>query len=204
VRRAIAVICSSLAIAGCGTTRTTANTHGGSGIPASLLAGERPIGRGPRFQPPNLGTVSGHCSPTLGAREQTHVELFGANRVVLLAAGIGTRSPRRFSDGRLIRAACFGDVVTLDPTGAVYFRTGSHRLTLGDLFDAWGQRLTMTRIASFSGTEPVRVYVNGRARGGDPRRIPLTAGAEVVLEVGPHVPPHTHFRFPPKPATTLP
>jgi hypothetical protein len=203
VRRAIALICSSLMLAGCGAARTAGLERGGSGIPASLLAGERPIGRGPRFQPPNAGTVTGRCSPTLGAREQAHVELFGANRVVLLAAGIGTRSPRRFSDGRLVRAACFGDIVTLDPTGTVYFRTGTHRLTLGDLFDAWGQRLTTTRIASFSGTGPVRVYVNGHARGGNPRRIPLTAGAEVVLEIGPHVPPHTHFPFPPRPAASL-
>jgi hypothetical protein len=203
VRRAIALICSSLMIAGCGAARTATPDRGGGGIPASLLAGERPIGRGPRFQPATVGTVSGRCSATLGAREQAHIELFGANRVVLLAAGIGTRSPRRFSDGRLVGAACFGNVVTLDPTGTVYFRTGPHRLTLGDLFDAWGQLLTTTRIASFSGTEPVRAYVNGRARGGNPRQIALTAGAEIVLEVGPHVPPHTHFPFPQKPAATL-
>jgi hypothetical protein len=203
VRRAIALICSSLMLAGCGAARTTSLERGGSGIPASLLAGERPIGRGPRFQPANAGTVTGRCSPTLGARDQVHVELFGANRVVLLAAGIGTRSPRRFSDGRLVRAACFGDVVTLDPTGTVYLRTGTRRLTLGDLFDVWGQRLTTTRIASFSGIAPVRAYVNGRVRAGNPRQIPLTAGAEIVLEVGPHVPPHRHFPFPPKPATTL-
>jgi hypothetical protein len=203
VRRAIALICSSLMLAGCGAARTASPEQGGSGIPASLLAGERPIGRGPRFQPPNTGTVTGRCSPTLGTREQAHIELFGANRVVLLAAGIGTRAPRRLSDGRLVRATCFGDVVTLDPTGTVYFRTGTRRLTLGDLFDAWGQRLSSRRIASFFGTRPVRAYVDGRARGGNPRRIPLTPGAEVVLEIGPSVPPHTHFPFPPKPAAAL-
>jgi hypothetical protein len=203
VRRAIALICSSLVVAGCGAARTAVTAGDATGIPRSLLAGERPIGRGPRFQPPNAGTVTGRCSPTLGAREEAHVELFGANRVVLLAAGIGTRTPRRFSDGRVVRAACFGDVVTLDPTGTVYFRGGSHRFTLGDLFNAWGQPLTTTRIASFSGGGPVRPYVNGRARSGNPRNLPLTAGAEVVLEVGPRVPPHTHFPFPPKPAATL-
>jgi hypothetical protein len=202
VRRAIALICSSLVIAGCGAAHIATPERSAGGIPSSLLAGERPIGRGPRFQPANAGVVTGRCSPTLGVREQAHVEIFGANRVVLLAAGIGTRAPRRFSDGRLVRAACFGDVVTLDPTGTVYFRTGPHGLTLGDLFDAWGQRLTARRIASFGGGR-VAVYVNGRTRAGDPRRIPLAAGTEVVLEVGPHVPPHTHFPFPPKTAATL-
>jgi hypothetical protein len=201
VRRAAALICSCLLLAGCGATATIV-THGAhAGIPASLLAGERPIGRGPRFQPPNLGHPTGRCNPTLGARKQAHIEIFGANRVVLLPAGLGTHSPRRFSDGRLVGAACFGDIVTLDPTGTVYFRAG-HQLTLGDLFDTWGQPLTATRIASFEGGR-VRAYVAGRLRGGSARRIELTANSEIVVEVGPRVPPHKHFTFPPLPEARL-
>jgi hypothetical protein len=137
----------------------------------------------------------------LGRRLQAHIEVFGANRVVLLPAGIGTRAPRQFEDGRLMRAACFGDLVTLDPTGSVYFRPGK-RLTVGDLFTAWGQRLTGTGIASFTG-DRVRVYVDGRAWSGSPRAVPLTDRAEIVLEVGPHVPPHTRFTFPRAPSPQL-
>lgn len=201
MRRRLAIIGGCLLLSGCGAAGAIV-THGGhSGIPQSLVAGERPIGRGPRFQPPNLGSPTGHCLRPLGPRRQAHVEIFGANRVVLLAAGIGTRAPRRFTDGRLVRARCFGDVVTVDPTGTVYFRPG-RQLTLSDLFKAWGQRLTRTRIASFAGSA-VHAYVNGRADTGDPRRIPLTAGAEIVIELGPHVPPHTHFPFLPKPSAAL-
>jgi len=188
-------------IAGCGGAPAAKARQRTSRIPTSLLAGVRPIGRGPRFQPPVKGPVTRACAARLGEREQAHVELFGADRVVLLAAGIGTRGPRRLVDGRLQRAACFGGLVTLDPTGTVYFRPGA-RATIGELFAAWGQPLTPTRIASFSGGR-VHVYVNGLLRHGSPRSVPLTSGAEIVLEVGPHVPPHTHFTFPQLPSGRL-
>jgi hypothetical protein len=166
-----------------------------------LLSEVRPIGRGPRFQPPVRGPVRGACTAPLGRRSEAHIEVFGANRVVLLPAGIGTRPPRVTSDGRLTRAHCFGAVVTLDPTGVVYFRSGS-RVTLGDLFSAWGQPLSARRIASFGGSR-VRVFVNGWAFHGSPRAIALTSRAEIVLEVGPRVPPHTRFSFPPGPPPEL-
>jgi len=202
MRLAAVFICLCLIVAACGDhVRTAPIQQGGAGIPSSLLSRERPIGRGPRFQPANLGRPNGRCTATLGPRQQAHIEVFGADRVVLLAAGIGTQAPRRFNDGRLVAAACFGELVTLDPTGTVYFRGGS-RVTLGALFHAWGQRLTASRVGSFGGSR-VRVYVNGRERDGNPRQVPLTAGAEIVLEVGPPVPPHTHFTFPPKPSTGL-
>jgi hypothetical protein len=137
----------------------------------------------------------------LGPRLQAHIELFGANRVVLLPAGIGTRPPRVLSDGRLVHARCFGDLVTLDPTGVIYFRARK-RLTVADVFNAWGQALTGRRIASFAGG-PVRAYVNGRRRPGPVRAVPLTPGAEIVIEVGPQVPPHTRFTFPREPSATL-
>ncbi len=129
-----------------------------------------------------------------------HVEVFAANRVVIVAAAIGTRPPRRFSDGRLAFARCYGDLVTLDPTGVVLVRAGLH-LTLAQVFRAWGQPLTTTRLASFSAPagSGTTVYVDGRRWHGPPGRVPLTSRVEIVLEVGPHVPPHTSFTFPPEP-----
>jgi hypothetical protein len=200
-RRAAALICGCVLLAGCGAASTTVNRRARNGIPPSLLAGARPIGRGPRFQPPLHSEPTGRCTDTLGARQQAHVEVFGANRVVLLPAGIGTRSPRRFSDARIIDAACFAGLVTLDPTGTVYFRAGQ-RFTLGELFDAWDEPLTPTRIASFGGAR-VRAYIDGRLHNGNPREITLRSNSEIVLEAGPRVPPHTHFPFPPLPAATL-
>jgi hypothetical protein len=132
----------------------------------------------------------------LGRRLEAHVEVFGADRVVLVPAGIGARPPLRLSDSRIVRAACFGAVVTLDPTGTVYFESGA---SVGELFRHWGQQLSSTRIASFTGGR-VRVYVNGRLRSGSPGAVRLAQHAEIVLEIGPRVPPHSRYAFAAPPA----
>ena len=158
----------------------------------------RPIGRGARFHPPATGPVIGRCSRSLGPRFGVHVELFAANRVVLVAQGIGTEPPRQFSAGRISGARCYGELVTIDPTGLVLVRPGD-RPTLASLFRSWGQPLSAHRLASFS-AEPgsnVSVFVDGRRRLVAPGRVALVKHAEVVLEVGPHVPPHHSYTFPP-------
>lgn len=209
MRRALALVGLMLLLTGCGTVSVAA-THGASalagdraatGIPAGLLAAVRPIGRGPRFQPPAGNRVLGACRAPLGTRQRAHIELFGANRVLLLAAGIGTRAPRRIRDGRVAGAICFGALVTLDPTGTLYFRSGGE-YTVADIFSVWGQALTTRRIASFTGGR-VRAYVDGHQWRGAPGAVPLRQNAEIVLEVGPHVVPHTHFSFAPQPVTGL-
>ena len=192
-------------VAGCGTAQSVARSEprpsnpAAASIPSALLSQARPIGAGPRFQPPATGPVAGGCLAALGARDGVHVEVFAANRVVLLPAGIGTRSPRTSATGRITSAGCYGDLVTLDPTGLVLVRPGA-RLTVAALFRSWGQPLSATRLASFTaaaGTD-VAVFVDGRPwSGGAPGAVPLTPHAEIVLEVGPHVPPHTAYAFPP-------
>jgi hypothetical protein len=204
VRRAAALAGLCLLLAACGSSAGSSppvKHRRTGGIPRGLLAEVRPIGRGPRFQPRVRGPVGSACRAPLGRRLQAHVELFGANRVVLLAAGIGTRAPRRFRDGSLVSARCFGRVVTLDPTGTVYFRPGA-TVTVGDLFRAWGESLTAARIASFSGAG-VRVYVDGLRSSTSPGAIPLKQDQEIVLEVGPYVPPHARFSFPTLPSPQL-
>jgi hypothetical protein len=126
------------------------------------------------------------------------VEVFAANRVLLLPAGIGTKPPRDLLDGRVVRAACYGQLVTLDPTGVVLVRPGAQP-TLGALFRSWGQPLSTTRLASFTAPAGTRVtvFVDGRPWHGTPAAVPLTRRAEIVLEVGPHVPPHQSYTFPP-------
>jgi hypothetical protein len=127
-----------------------------------------------------------------------HVEVFAANRVLLIPAGIGTRPPRRYSAGRISSARCYGGPVTLDPTGLVLIRSGSHPV-LADLFSAWGEPLTTRRLASFSASigANVAVFVNGRRWRGSPGSVPLAPHSEIVLEVGPYVPPHRSYMFPP-------
>ena len=192
------------AVAGCGSSRRSTSQPGNtasSAPPAALVAEARPIGRGVRFQPPVSGRPLGACSRKLGVRYGVHVEVFAANRVVLIPAGVGTLGPRSFSAGRIAGAACFGELVTLDPTGVVLVRPGAS-LTVGDLFRSWGEPLGVHRIASFS-TAPadagsaVRVFVDGKPRPGPAASVPLRRHAEIVLEIGPYVPPHHAYTFPP-------
>jgi hypothetical protein len=143
-----------------------------------------PIGFGPRYQlapgPPSAGRLQ--CSPGDPRRERAHVELFANKLVLLLPKGIGV--------GR----GCSYPVRTTTPMGVVEF-VPSARPTLGDLFDVWGQRLSGERLAGFRG--PVSAWVGGRRWHGEVRAIPLRRHAQIVVEVGGYIPPHSFFLFPP-------
>ena len=144
--RLAAPIIAAAIVTGCGTAHSTSPAD--TRIPPGLLSQARPIGTGPDFQPPATGPVTGACLPALGPRDGVHVEVFAANRVVLLPAGIGTRSPGTSVTGRITSASCYGALVTLDPTGLVLVRPGAS-LTVAMLFRSWGQPLSATRLASF-------------------------------------------------------
>lgn len=153
------------------------------------------IGRGPEFVPRARALASG-CSPgSLRGRYRAHLELFGRRHAVVIPAGIGLGPPlQRTHSSRIVAAGCRGAARTLDPAGVVDFdRTD---LTLGDLFELWGEPLGPNRMASFSG--PVTAFVGGERVGGDPAAIPLRDGAQIVLQVGGFVPPHRTFLFPPR------
>ena len=190
-----ALLAVAAALAACG---ASGDTNPLAGVPRNLVLEARPIGRGPSFHPPATGPVIGPCRSRLGARVGVHVELFAANRVVLVAEGIGTRPPLGFDAGRISSAACYGDLVTIDPTGLLLVRPGM-TLTLAQLFHSWGQPLTSSRLASFPATPgtQVSVFVDGHRSLGPPGQVLLAKHAEIVLEVGPPVPPHTSYTFPP-------
>src|SRR5207302_1501103 len=116
--------------------------------------------------------------PAFVARAATVVCLGAGAGLLLLAfrlaerpdrarARVGSRPPRRLVAGRIAGARCFGDLVTLEPTGVVLVRAGARR-TLGDLFRAWGQPLTRSAMAGFAASpgRSVAVYVGGRRRPG--------------------------------------
>ena len=190
------VVAGCLLAAACGGTPHAGTA--GAPIPRALLSEARPIGRGPRFHPPATGGVTAPCRRALGRRYGVHVEVFGANRVVIVPAGIGTRPPRRVQAGRIASASCYGSLVTLDPTGLILVRPGSVP-RLAELFHAWGEPVSNRRLASFSAPpgQRVRVFIDGRARLGPPGSVRLSRHAEIVLEVGPYVPPHHSYTFPP-------
>lgn len=192
---AFVAACLLGAAGGCGAGSGTGPT---GAIPGQLLREARPIGSGMRFRPPAAGPVAGACRRRLGPRFGVHLEVFAANRVVIIPAGIGTRRPRRMAAGRISAARCFGSLVTLDPTGVVLLRPGPP-MTLSDFFRAWGQPLSLRRLASFRSPAAgrVAVFVDGRRWRGAPGSVPLRRHAEIVAEVGAYIPPHPAYRFPP-------
>ena len=198
MRIAVLPMAAAAVVSACASSHPPARSPATASIPRALLSEARPIGTGPRFTLPASGPVAGTCQRSLGPRVGVHVEVFAANRVLLLPAGIGARQPWAKLDGRITSAPCYGALVTLDPTGLVLVRPGA-RLTLADLFRSWGEPLSRTRLTSFSaqsGTQ-VAVFVDGQRLNAAPPSVPLTRHAEIVLEVGPHVPPHSSYAFPP-------
>jgi hypothetical protein len=185
-----AVLCAVATLTGCGSDH-------GAGDAVRLPAGSRPIGTSAAFRPPAPARPVPSCRRDLGARYGAHLELFATDRVVLVPPGIGVGRPMRVEQARVTGARCYGAFVTLDPTGTVAVRRGL-RPTLGEVFEQWGARLTSRRLLGFRAPAGgrVRVYVGGREAAGDPRRVALFPHAEVVLEVGPVVPPHRSYAFP--------
>jgi hypothetical protein len=142
-----------------------------------------PIGVGPRYQPSALrrdGRPVGNLRCASGRAFAVHVELFANRRVVIVPRGIG-----------IAPSGCAYPTSTTEPTGVVHVRG---RRTLGDLFRVWGRRVGPHRLLSFTGR--VTVFVDGRRFAGDPRRVPLTRHAQIVVEVGGHVAPHPTYLFP--------
>lgn len=134
------------------------------------------------------------CTRGGARRFGVHLELFAARKVVVVASGIAVAPPRKRRGAYVSGGRCSYPIRTREPTGVLEVWAG-RRLTLGDLFALWGQPLSPTRMAGFRGN--VRAFVGGRPWSGDPRTIPLERHAQVVLEVGGHVPPHARYRFPP-------
>jgi hypothetical protein len=186
----VLLILPVLAVAGCGDSAIV-----GPAAPEPLRAELPPapsaaiavqIGSGPRFRPAQHTDVAGRrvgrmvCLPDGGRRHGTHLELFAADRVVVVPQGIG------------VARGCSYPVRTRDRTGVV--EVGGPA-TLGDLFAVWGAPLSRSRLLSFRG--PVRAFVDGRRADGDPRAIPLGRHASIALVVGPDVPYHASYRFVP-------
>jgi hypothetical protein len=160
-----------------------------------------PIGRGAGFdlatgaradrgQP--IGRL--HCTASSRGWADAHLEVFARGRVVIVPPGVGIALPRRRVGAAVRAGRCSYPVRTTDPTGVIRFRPG-RGVGLGDVFAVWGQPLTRHRLCGFRSAAGVRVYVDGRRVGGRPGALRLRRHAEIVVEIGPVVPPHASYLF---------
>jgi len=115
-----------------------------------------------------------------------HVEVFRDRLTAMVRAGIGIAPPRRGRPPFVRSGRCAYPLRTREPTGVVEIEHGA-RVTIGDLFDLWGQPL-----------RPLRwVWVDGRRWTAGAASVPLRPHAQVVLSDDPDMPVHATYRFPP-------
>ena len=123
-----------------------------------------------------------------------HLTIFvnGSPRQVPAAVGIPGARAQNTPQGPFIGSGtCFYWLHTHSADGIIHVESPVKRTyTLGDFFDEWGQPLSPSQVGPATGH--VTVIYNGRVYQGNPRGIPLTAHAQIQLEVGtPHIAPET-------------
>lgn len=193
-----------LLVAACGVPRHPARSPAPAPLPPDYLP--LTVGRGLRYRPAATSTsvrdaapIDGQtCTRRHGPRFGAHLEIFAYHHVVAIPAGIGIAPPLALgADARVLGGRCSYSASTTDPTGVIDVRQGA-RMTLGELFDIWGQPLGRRVIDGFRppAGSLVVAYVDGRRFRADARRIMLFRHARIVLEVASHVPPHRDYLFP--------
>jgi hypothetical protein len=157
---------------------------------------------GPEGVPiPHAGPLAGVASSTHGQQidgigclgsEQTlfhihaHLTIFvnGVPRQVPAGIGIPGASGQNTPQGLFISSGnCFYWLHTHAADGIIHIESPVHRAyTLGNFFDEWGQPLGLAQVGPAKGR--VTALYNGQLYRGNPSNIPLTAHAQIQLEVG--------------------
>ena len=125
-----------------------------------------------------IGGVS--CDAMEGTRLHIHQHL------LILSKGKTVSIPPNV--GQVPMAQCLYWVHTHTPDGIIHIEAPQNRtFTLGQFFDIWGQPLTKSRAASAIAPKgsSLRIWVNGKLWTADPRLIPLSAHADIVIQAGP-------------------
>jgi hypothetical protein len=164
------------------------------------------FGPAPLYRPDALSSTVAEARPLGNMRCSraprdwvgVHLEVFVNRFDVVIPAGIGMAPPHTVDGAYVTNARCSYPIRTTDPTGMIEV-DATKRATLGEFFAAWGQPLSPTRLLSFTGKggDRVVVYVNGKRWQGDPRDVPLTRHAALLMHLGGYVEPRLEYGFPP-------
>ena len=115
-----------------------------------------------------------------------HLVVFvhGTQRQIPAAIGIPEAQAQNSARGPFVTSGtCFYWLHTHADDGIIHIESPVKRTyTLGNFFDEWGQPLGPDRVGPATGH--VTAIYNGTVFRGNPRDIPLTAHAQVQLEVG--------------------
>jgi hypothetical protein len=115
-----------------------------------------------------------------------HLTIFvdGAARQVPAGIGIPNAQAEKTPVGEYVGSGnCFYWLHTHAADGIIHTESPVQRVyTLGNFFEIWGQPLSPTQVGPARGT--VTALYDSQRYVGDPRNIPLTAHAQIQLEVG--------------------
>jgi hypothetical protein len=194
-----------LAVTGGGSGATTGAASGLSLVPLSTLGALQPApapgAPGSEGVPvPAAAPLAGLAAATgrpvdqisCQTSEQTlfhihaHLAIFVNGRVRQVPAAIGVpgAQAQQTPNGPFITAGtCFYWLHTHAPDGIIHIESPVQRTyTLGDFFDEWGQPLGPTQAGPAAG--PVVALYDGQVYQGNPRDIPLSAHAQIQLDIG--------------------
>jgi hypothetical protein len=175
-----------------------------------LLSGRQPVAAAPppAEAPPALApaaAVTGRPVDGIGSDEteqlafhiHAHLQVYVDGQPRAVPAGVGVVPPlrvQRTAAGTfVVGGAGIYWLHTHDTSGVIHIESPvQRRITLGELFDLWGQPIGPQQVGPARGS--VTALVNGAVVVGDPREIPLTAHDVIQLDVGAAVPFQT-FRF---------
>jgi hypothetical protein len=148
---------------------------------APVLAGTTAAATG---QP--VDGISCNAGEQLVYHIHAHLTIFvnGVARQVPAAIGIPGPVAQNTQSGPFIGSGtCFYWLHTHAADGIVHIESPTERTyTLGQFFDEWGQPLGTSVVGPARGH--VTVLYNGKVFEGNPRDVPLTAHAQIQLEVG--------------------
>ena len=115
-----------------------------------------------------------------------HLTVFvnGSARQIPAAVGIPGAQATNTPQGPFIETGtCFYWLHTHAADGIIHIESPVQRtFTLGDFFAEWGQPLSTTQVGAVKGD--ITALYNGQVYKGNPSSIPLTAHAQIQLEVG--------------------
>jgi hypothetical protein len=128
-----------------------------------------------------------------------HLTIFIRGKAVAIPYGIGIGAPIRgvnTASGPIATSGtCFMWLHTHAFDGVIHVESPSKRLyTLGQFFAVWGQPLSRGRVGPDKGA--VTAIYDDKVWTGNPNDIPLTAHAQVQLEVGRPLIAPERIRFP--------
>lgn len=127
-----------------------------------------------------------------------HLAVFVNGQARQIPAGIGIPGAQAQNTSRgpfVSGGTCLYWLHTHAADGIIHVESPVNQaFTLGNLFDEWGQPLGPHQVGPAVG-HVIATY-NGKAYGGNPRNIPLTAHAQIQLDVGTPVVAPQRITFP--------